>query len=307
MLNGVPQRPLEGVSFAHTFDGAAAPTAKRVQYYEMIGSRALWADGWKAVVEQPQGEMMTEAMLDAQQWELYHVDEDFSESADLAASAPGEAEGAHRALVGGGRQVQRAAARFAHAGPHGRAQALDRRFRQPPRLLPRHGAAVRVHRGRPEEPLAHHHRRGRGSRIRRGGRAARPRQLVRRLFAVREEPAPRLRAQLSRAGRVPHRLDRRGSGRPRRPGVPLHAHRRASRPRGVALRRPRGRRGRDPAHDSRGDRNLGRGPVLRLRFGRAGDARLRRRPSVSPGASRAWSWRLASAAQRTMARHCARP
>jgi arylsulfatase len=88
VLNGIRQRPLEGVSFAHTFDDAAAPTAKRVQYYEMIGSRALWADGWKAVVEQPQGEMMTEAMLDAQQWELYHVDRDFSESADLAAGHP---------------------------------------------------------------------------------------------------------------------------------------------------------------------------------------------------------------------------
>jgi arylsulfatase len=88
VLNGIRQRPLEGVSFAHTFDDAAAPTAKRVQYYEMIGSRALWADGWKAVVEQPQGEMMTEAMLDAHKWELYHVDEDFSESTDLAASHP---------------------------------------------------------------------------------------------------------------------------------------------------------------------------------------------------------------------------
>ena len=88
VLNGIPQRPLEGVSFAHTFDDARAPTAKRVQYYEMIGSRALWADGWKAVVEQPQGEMMTEAMLDAQQWELYHVETDFSECADLAAEHP---------------------------------------------------------------------------------------------------------------------------------------------------------------------------------------------------------------------------
>jgi arylsulfatase len=88
VLNGVPQRPLKGVSFAHTFDDAAAPTAKRVQYYEMLGSRALWADGWKAVVEQPQGELMTEAMLDAQQWELYHVAEDFSESTDLAAEHP---------------------------------------------------------------------------------------------------------------------------------------------------------------------------------------------------------------------------
>jgi arylsulfatase len=88
VLNGVPQRPLEGVSFAHTFDDAAAPTRKRVQYYEMIGSRALWADGWKAVVEQPQGEPMTEEMLARQKWELYHVAEDFSEATDLAGRHP---------------------------------------------------------------------------------------------------------------------------------------------------------------------------------------------------------------------------
>jgi arylsulfatase len=88
VLNGYPQRPLEGVSFAHTFADAGAPSAKKVQYYEMIGSRALWADGWKAVVEQPQGEFMTEEMLDAQKWELYHVAQDFSESTDLADRHP---------------------------------------------------------------------------------------------------------------------------------------------------------------------------------------------------------------------------
>ena len=88
VLNHVPQRPLEGVSFAHTFGDAQAPTHKRVQYYEMIASRAIWADGWKAVVEQPQGEMLTDEMLEAQKWELYHVAEDFSETRDLAAEHP---------------------------------------------------------------------------------------------------------------------------------------------------------------------------------------------------------------------------
>jgi arylsulfatase len=83
-LNGTAQRPLEGVSFAHTFNDALAPTRKKVQYYEMIASRALWADGWKAVVEQPQGEPLTEEMLAAQKWELYHVERDFSECEDLA-------------------------------------------------------------------------------------------------------------------------------------------------------------------------------------------------------------------------------
>ena len=69
------QRPLEGVSFAHTFNDAAAPTRKEVQYYEMIASRALWADGWKAVVEQPQGDPLTDEMLAQQKWELYHVEQ----------------------------------------------------------------------------------------------------------------------------------------------------------------------------------------------------------------------------------------
>ena len=87
-LNGVAQRPIEGISFAHTLNDAKAPTNKRVQYYEMIGSRALWADGWKAVVEQPQGEMLTDAMLAGQKWELYHVAEDFSECDDLADKHP---------------------------------------------------------------------------------------------------------------------------------------------------------------------------------------------------------------------------
>ncbi len=88
LLNGVAQRPLEGVSFAHTFSAADAPTRKHVQYYEMIGSRALWSEGWKAVVEQPQGDALTEAILAQQRWELYHVAEDFSECEDLAGKHP---------------------------------------------------------------------------------------------------------------------------------------------------------------------------------------------------------------------------
>ena len=84
VLNGVAQRPIEGVSFAHTFDDAGCRSKKEVQYYEMIGSRALWADGWKAVVEQPQGGMLTDEILRRQKWELYHVERDFSECEDLA-------------------------------------------------------------------------------------------------------------------------------------------------------------------------------------------------------------------------------
>ena len=87
-IGGVTQTPIQGVSFAHTFDRASAPTKKSVQYYEMIGSRAIWKDGWKAVAEQEQGVTLTPEMLDAQRWELYHVAEDFSECTDLAAQHP---------------------------------------------------------------------------------------------------------------------------------------------------------------------------------------------------------------------------
>jgi arylsulfatase len=78
------------VSFAHTFDDAAAASRKKVQYYEMIASRALWADGWKAVVEQPQGDPLTDEILAQQKWELYHVERDFSECENLADKHPGK-------------------------------------------------------------------------------------------------------------------------------------------------------------------------------------------------------------------------
>jgi arylsulfatase A-like enzyme len=89
-INGITQQPIEGVSFAHTFDDAAAPTRKTAQYYEMIGSRAIWHDGWKAVTEQEQGVALTDEILAQQRWELYHVAEDFSECDDLAARHPGK-------------------------------------------------------------------------------------------------------------------------------------------------------------------------------------------------------------------------
>jgi arylsulfatase len=76
------------VTFRHTFDDGAAPTKKTVQYYECVGSRAIWRDGWKAVIARDRGEPITEETLRSEQWELYHVAEDFAESRDLAAFYP---------------------------------------------------------------------------------------------------------------------------------------------------------------------------------------------------------------------------
>jgi arylsulfatase len=83
VYQGIAQLPMHGLSMAYTFDAPEAPTTKRVQHYELLGDRALWCDGWKAVARHGKGED-----FDADRWELYHVDADFSECEDLAAAEP---------------------------------------------------------------------------------------------------------------------------------------------------------------------------------------------------------------------------
>jgi arylsulfatase len=92
-LHGVPQRPFDGVSFAHTFTDAGAPSRHVTQYYEMLGSRAIYHLGWKAVVFHPARMMAYDGTdvskpFDEDVWELYHVADDFSEVHDLAAERP---------------------------------------------------------------------------------------------------------------------------------------------------------------------------------------------------------------------------
>ena len=82
-VNGVGQMALSGVSMAYTFDDAKAPTRKSSQYYEMLGSRAIWSKGWTAVTWHEKG-----AAWEADKWELYNTDEDFSQANDLAAKRP---------------------------------------------------------------------------------------------------------------------------------------------------------------------------------------------------------------------------
>ena len=85
-LDGVAQRPIEGVSFAATFDDAAAPGDHEVQYYEMFGCRAIYERGWKAVTYHPIFD--PEPSFDDDRWELYHVADDPSECHDLAEQEP---------------------------------------------------------------------------------------------------------------------------------------------------------------------------------------------------------------------------
>ncbi len=89
--HGIKQQPFTGVDMNYSFDNAAAPNAKKRQYYEMFGNRAIWQDGWKAVTLH--GQRMpwivgSVTPFEDDVWELYHVAEDFSESNDLAAENP---------------------------------------------------------------------------------------------------------------------------------------------------------------------------------------------------------------------------
>ena len=83
VFQGREQLPVAGTPMGYTFDAPEAPTTKRAQYFEMFGHRGIWADGWKAVTFHSIG-----ASFEDDVWELYHVDEDFSECRDLAGEHP---------------------------------------------------------------------------------------------------------------------------------------------------------------------------------------------------------------------------
>lgn len=84
--NGVKQYPVNGVSMRYSFDVAEAPTTKKRQYYAMLGTRGIWQDGWKAAaVHAP---ISGKGNFESDRWELYHVDEDRSESTNVAEQYP---------------------------------------------------------------------------------------------------------------------------------------------------------------------------------------------------------------------------
>ena len=90
-VDGVKQKPLDGTSFAYTFDSPNAPSRHRVQYFEIFGNRAIYDDGWVASARHglPWDEITKNPVDYAHDhWRLYHVADDFSEAHDLAAKYP---------------------------------------------------------------------------------------------------------------------------------------------------------------------------------------------------------------------------
>ena len=89
VVNGIVQRPIEGTSMLYSFDGAKTPTKHTTQYFEMFGNRAIYQDGWVArTIHREAWEFQPRTSLDKDVWQLFNVNEDFSEANDLAATNP---------------------------------------------------------------------------------------------------------------------------------------------------------------------------------------------------------------------------
>jgi len=93
-VNGIKQRPIEGVSMAYTFDkaNADAPSKHETQYFEMVGNRAIYHVGWIASTTPPSAPWLLATGkltgVNNYNWELYHITDDYSQNNDLAAKTP---------------------------------------------------------------------------------------------------------------------------------------------------------------------------------------------------------------------------
>ncbi|MGE5374841.1 MAG: arylsulfatase [Bacteroidota bacterium] len=98
-VNGIPQKPIEGVSMAYTFDkaNASAPSRHHTQYFEMMGDHAIYHDGWIASTKviRPPWEVIGPVNQDPFNnvtWELYDLSKDWTQSEDVAAAHPEKAK-----------------------------------------------------------------------------------------------------------------------------------------------------------------------------------------------------------------------
>jgi arylsulfatase len=94
VVNGVEQQPLDGVSMVYTFDNPESETTKKTQYFEIMGSRGVYHNGWFAGVFGPKAPWSTDPTgiinwkPETDTWELYDLNHDYSQSQDLAKENP---------------------------------------------------------------------------------------------------------------------------------------------------------------------------------------------------------------------------
>ena len=87
-VNGLQQMPLHGTSMAYCFDAPDAEDQRQTQYFEMLGNRAIYHKGWTAVAKHKDPWLASAHGLDDDVWELYNIEEDWTQSHDLAAEEP---------------------------------------------------------------------------------------------------------------------------------------------------------------------------------------------------------------------------
>jgi|HubBroStandDraft_6_1064221.scaffolds.fasta_scaffold39954_2 arylsulfatase A-like enzyme len=91
-IRGIQQQAIEGTSFAYSIDDAKAPTRHTLQYYYIFGARSIYHDGWKAELAYPSsfitGNFQSKEPFDENAWELYNLNEDYTERIDLAKKYP---------------------------------------------------------------------------------------------------------------------------------------------------------------------------------------------------------------------------
>jgi arylsulfatase len=91
-IRGIQQQPIEGTSFAYSIDDAKAPSRHTLQYYYIFGARSIYHDGWKAELAYPSsfitGNFQSKEPFDENAWELYNLNEDYTERIDLAKKYP---------------------------------------------------------------------------------------------------------------------------------------------------------------------------------------------------------------------------
>ena len=90
IVNGTVQKPIEGVSMRYSFGDAAAPSRRTVQYFEMLGNRGIYKDGWMASARHGRLPWQTAggSSFDDDKWELYKLSDDFTQATDLSAQNP---------------------------------------------------------------------------------------------------------------------------------------------------------------------------------------------------------------------------
>jgi arylsulfatase len=101
VVNGTPQKPIEGVSMMYTFDDPKATSRHTVQYAEFVGNRGIYKDGWYATaLHKVAWEAQSRSSLEQDKWELFNTADDFSCAIDLAAKYPDKLKEMQDAFMG---------------------------------------------------------------------------------------------------------------------------------------------------------------------------------------------------------------